>query len=129
MHASVYQNCFYLENHCTHYTSRQTFLNLFLVVFQDGTLKSEIISNDLLPNINKVVQAALAESSLDESASSAPKMSLLNSKVDNLSPVIEFLEGKHCLTGVSRMNLAYSHFTNDIEPTLFMFSGYWLVEI
>lgn len=74
--------------------------------FQDGTLKSEIISNDLLPNINKVVAAALSENA-NEDTSSAPatsptsKISLLSSKSDSLSPVIDFLEGRHCLTGVS----------------------------
>lgn len=78
----------------------------FWISFQDGTLKSEIISNDLLPNINKVVAAALSESANDDSsASSTPKVSLLSSKSDSLSPVIDFLEGRHCLTGVSIKSL------------------------
>lgn len=70
--------------------------------FQDGTLKSEVIANDLLPNINKVVVAALSENALDDDSptSSSPKSTSLTKKID-LTPVLDFLEGKHCLTGVS----------------------------
>lgn len=70
--------------------------------FQDGTLKSEVITNDLLPNIDKVVAAALSENALDEDSKtpSPPKSPLIPTKID-LALVVDFLEGKHCLTGVS----------------------------
>lgn len=83
--------------------------------FQDGTLKSDIVTNEMLPEFNKVVAAALAgefdeDSSSSSSASSSSSSSsstqpkpLLSTKLDNLSPVIDFLEGKHCLTGVSSL--------------------------
>lgn len=65
---------------------------------QDGTLKSDILTNELLPDLNKVVAAALLDAEEDAAAMKSP---LLQTKVDSLSPVLEFLEGKNCLTGVS----------------------------
>lgn len=57
----------------------------------------------MIPDLNKVVAEALAAEAGDEDSSSTSslKSPLLQTKVDNLSPVIEFLEGKNCLTGVS----------------------------
>lgn len=54
----------------------------------------------MLPDINKVVAAALGEVD-DSGLSPSSKTPLLQTKVDNLSPVLDFLEGKNCLTGVS----------------------------
>lgn len=87
------------------------------VILQDGTLKSDLVTNEMLPEFNKVVAAALAGefdddssplSSSSSSSSTQPKP-LLQTKVDNLSPVIDFLEGKHCLTGVSSTFNFISH--------------------
>lgn len=120
------------------------FVCQFRNCFQDGTLKSDIVTNEMLPEFNKVVAAALAgefdeDSSSSSSASSSSPSStqpkpLLQTKVDNLSPVIDFLEGKHCLTGVSS-----SCFTRFASPTKFknilkilyycFATGIWLVEI
>lgn len=55
----------------------------------------------MLPDLSKVVAAALAGESEDDSASTTQSKPLLQSKMDSLSPVIDFLEGKNCLTGVS----------------------------
>lgn len=54
----------------------------------------------MLPDINKVVAAAMGEVD-DSGLSPSPKSPLLQTKVDALSPVLDFLEGKNCLTGVS----------------------------
>lgn len=70
------------------------------MIFQDGTLKSDIVTNDMLPDLNKVVAAALAGELDDDTSSSPSKTPLLQTKMDSLSPVIDFLEGKNCLTGV-----------------------------
>lgn len=66
-------------------------------------MKSEVITNnDFIPNLNKVVAAALSENTVDDpSISTSSKAALLSTKISDLSPVIDFLEGKHCLTGVS----------------------------
>lgn len=56
----------------------------------------------MLPDINKVVAAALAgEQGGDDDPMPTSQPNLLQTKVDNLSPVLDFLEGKNCLTGVS----------------------------
>lgn len=71
------------------------------MILQDGTLKSDIVTNEMLPDLNKVVAAALAGELDDDTVpSTPPKTPLLQSKMDSLSPVIDFLEGKNCLTGV-----------------------------
>lgn len=71
---------------------------------QDGTLKSDIVTNEMLPDLNKIVAAALAggmDTDISTSSSTPPpKTPLIQNKMD-LSPVIDFLEGKNCLTGVS----------------------------
>lgn len=105
-----------------------------LIILQDGTLKSDLVTNEMLPEFNKAVAAALAgefdDDSLTSSSPSLPTQPkpLLQTKVDNLSPVIDFLEGKHCLTGVSSLNflvILVIKFT-----TIFAFAtGNWLVEI
>ena len=71
------------------------------LLFQDGTLKSDILSNDMIPDISKVIAASLAGEKDDDPTTPPPKSPLLQTKVDNLSPVLDFLEGKNCLTGVS----------------------------
>lgn len=77
-------------------------LFIFPLLFQDGTLKSDILTNEMIPDINKIVASALAGDKDDDSTSTPPaKTPLLQTKVDNLSPVLDFLEGKNCLTGVS----------------------------
>lgn len=53
-----------------------------------------------MPAINKAAVAALAEQ--NELPTSAAKTPLITSKIVNTSPVVEFLEGKNCLTGVRR---------------------------
>lgn len=82
--------------------------------FQDGTLKTDLVTNELLPEFNKAIAAALAGEFDDDSLTSSPLSSssqpsaqpkpLLQTKVDSLSPVLDFLEGKHCLTGVSSIS-------------------------
>lgn len=60
----------------------------------------------MIPDVNKVIAAALAgEKNEDSTPTSPPKTPLLQTKVDNLSPVLDFLEGKNCLTGVSKLAL------------------------
>lgn len=51
-----------------------------------------------MPALSKAAQAAISEQS--EAPTSPAKTPHITSKVDNTSPVIEFLEGKNCLTGV-----------------------------
>lgn len=85
---------------------RTNFINVDLfesTYEQDGTLKSDILTNEIIPDLNKVVAEALAAEAAedDPSSTSSLKSPLLQTKVDNLSPVIDFLEGKNCLTGVS----------------------------
>lgn len=64
-------------------------------------MKAEVLNDDLLPAINKAVAGALSESFNEELPSSALKTPILTTKMDDTSPVKAFLEGKHCLTGVS----------------------------
>lgn len=66
--------------------------------FQDGTIKAEIISNDIMPVINKAAAAAISEQ--NESPITVARAPPITSKIDNTSPVVEFLEGKNCLIGV-----------------------------
>lgn len=49
-----------------------------------------------MPTLNKAVAAAVSE----QAESSAAKAPQITSKMDNISPVIDFLEGRNCLTGV-----------------------------
>lgn len=78
-------------------------------VFQDGTLKSDILTNEMIPDISKFVANALTGNTDDDESTSTPppKTPLLQTKIDNLSPVLDFLEGKNCLTGVSANWLEY----------------------
>lgn len=70
---------------------------------QDGTLKSDLLTNDMIPDLGKVLAATFTDENTDSpTASTSPlKSPLLQNKIDVLSPVLDFLEGKHCLTGVS----------------------------
>lgn len=60
-------------------------------------MKAEIIKDEFMPAITKAA-AALTE---DEDRESVSKVPLVMPKMDDTSPVVEFLKGKHCLTGVS----------------------------
>lgn len=51
-----------------------------------------------MPILNKAAAAAISEQ--NESPASIAKAPLITSKIDNTSPIVEFLEGKNCLTGV-----------------------------
>lgn len=53
-----------------------------------------------MPVFNKAAAAAIAEQ--NESPASSAKTPLITPKVDSTSPIIEFLEGKNCLTGVCK---------------------------
>lgn len=66
-----------------------------------------------MPVINKAAAAAIAEQ--NESPTSAVKAPSITSKIDNTSPVIEFLEGKNCLTGVRIHLQAYSILAEPLE--------------
>lgn len=101
----------------------------------------------MLPDLSKVVAAALAGESDDDSASTVPSKPLLQSKMDSLSPVIDFLEGKNCLTGVSHSTIiiVLHLFSKSIQKPGFLskikklsvlkifvflkFLGHWLVAI
>lgn len=47
--------------------------------------------------MNKAISAAMTETSETVPSDKTP---IISSKVDNTSPVMDFLSGKHCLTGV-----------------------------
>lgn len=80
-----------------------TKVSVFGLFLQDGTLKSDILTNEMLPDIGKIVASALAGNNDEETSMSPLKTPLLHKKVLNdLSPVLDFLEGKNCLTGVSK---------------------------
>lgn len=97
-----------------------------IFAFQDGTLKAEIIKDDYMPLINKAVAEAMAEAAAaDKAIPTAPKTTVVSSTVDDTSPVIDFLQGKHCLTGVS---ITQRYGLNHNSIFIFL-AGYWLVEI
>lgn len=53
-----------------------------------------------MPAINKAAAAALAEQ--NELTTTTAKTPLITSKIVSTSPIVEFLEGKNCLTGVRK---------------------------
>lgn len=84
-------------------------------------MKTDLVTNELLPEFNRAIAAALAGELDDEYLRSSttppavPPKPLLQTKVDGLSPVLDFLEGKHCLTGVSSMRINFTVLNKDIK--------------
>lgn len=66
---------------------------ILLPIYQDGTLKMELIQNS-------EYLSKLAETFKEERAKSG-SIERIEDVVSDTTPVKEFLSGKHCLTGVS----------------------------
>lgn len=68
-----------------------------LFIFQDGTVKTEVLSESFLATIN-------AEGAINKDIDSVPGgesiVAKAASKQVDLVQVMNFLDGKHCLTGV-----------------------------
>lgn len=88
--------------------------NRNIIIHQDGALRAEVIKEDYLPTINKAAATIGDDSEIEVN----PRAAMVSAKPDDTAPVRAFLEGKHCLTGVSVLiSNQRNHILSCVLPT------------
>lgn len=72
-----------------------------LLFLQDGPIKVELFSNDV-PIVDSISRKGLLENEIGEEDNTSPMDSFAKKarKSKELKPLLEFLDGAYCLTGV-----------------------------